>query len=1372
MYSRLKRELVIVINRKKKYKLIRLMVTLGLIFSQLAPPFGTLMALSGHSRSKSPVTEVKADSVSTLKTGSFKLKKFDEDGKTPIKDVTFQLTSETNPSNYKIEQITSGAGDASFANIPPGTYLLKEVVPPSGYQVMADYYRITVSPDGYTQYTYVKVGTTTSSPTTSLPSTSGGGTGGTVFRTSKTSGVVTVTDYNFTTKNKAQGNTDYTKLWATSGEFFDMSFKLKVNKGTQAGDSFTIKLSDYLSPNGIREKFISAPPLMLDQQVVATGIYDEASNSYIYTFNDLINRKQNAEITVNYTFSPEAKKVDRDWYVNTYNITNIIDGQTKDSGNYTIDYGEGQYMSGTLNSGLRLRNNITYLNRTTGEVEYTIYLNNGKKLKDSNYIVKDPTLGVRHYVDLSEHSSDVSFKSEDVSVFRVLLSQKPDKMPYSMSGELDDLEKINATYDANKKGITLDNDSFKDRETNQNTAGILIRVRGTILNLNKYKADVTLSAKWRYTGVSWNTYSEAKASVFELGNISSGVANNIEPTVTIRNYKTKKGSVVFTKQDSEEKSALKDVTFKLEKKAGDQWHVVDKYKEVKSETDGKLSLIDLDPGEYQLIETKPLDGYLVPSGPVATFTITDQGTEGTVKPSDKIIPNTKPGKQKIKVIKKDEQSKIPLAGARFQLESNKGVVLTGETDGKGEYTFTNLPFGDYILTEIAAPKGYILDKTPRSIAIGDTVDKEPEPTVVEAATPRTVRSVSPSETVSGKDVSRNILVKKVEFTTTNGQTPLQVKPNQGENLIARSVFEIKAGGNINKGDYFAVKLSDNIDPFGASTGETTTFNIIGSYGTLAVGKYDHQSRSIIYTFTDYVEKYDVSNFSTILPYFIDRYAVTRDEDIEISTSVGSQTNTAKVRVLYTPYYGYTDSYSPVNIGSMLTKLDLKNKTFTNYVYINPKHESIRNGKLYFVGDGAAIINEATHITLYKALNNADMPPSWGVTDDNLTEEVSLPIVKENGRIYIDFGNSLQYRDSFILKIVGHYDADSDAPIKTSATLYQNYYNYYGYYTEKGRWIPQGPYSEYFTYNAGAVLKSGESSADGALRVTVTNRKNKVEFTKTNVTGDPLEASFELRKVKPDKTVTTLETVKSDKDTGKFAFEGMEAGNYEVWETQVPSGYLKPDKPVATFTVDKDGVVKELTPDNGKIINYPNTAKITFTKMLTSEKGLTTPATKENQASFSLWRRKDSNGKEIDTPTQAYDEQYYEPVLMNGATRTATSDDKGNVLFDNLSPGFYAIKEESAPDGYVKQKGIVRIFQVDATGKVIKYRLLNDKIVTDKLVEIKESDGDLQKEFNEIINHKFVFPMTGGQGITLFMVVGGAIMGIAYLGHRRKQRLND
>ncbi|HEL1103977.1 TPA: LPXTG cell wall anchor domain-containing protein, partial [Streptococcus equi subsp. zooepidemicus] len=358
-----------------------------------------------------------------------------------------------------------------------------------------------------------------------------------------------------------------------------------------------------------------------------------------------------------------------------------------------------------------------------------------------------------------------------------------------------------------------------------------------------------------------------------------------------------------------------------------------------------------------------------------------------------------------------------------------------------------------------------------------------------------------------------------------------------------------------------------------------------------------------------------------------------------------------------------------------------------------------------------------------------------------------------------------------IKVVGRYDINSDAPIKTSATLYQNYYNYYGYYTEKGRWIPQGPYSEYFTYNAGAVLKSGESSADGAIRVSVTNRKNSVAFTKTNGLEKPLEATFELRRLNSNKTFTSVKTTTSTKDTGTFSFEGMEAGSYEVWETQSPEGYLKPDKAVATFKVDKDGTIKDLTPDNGKIINYPNTAKIIFTKMLASEKGELSPATKEKSATFSLWRLKEASLKETNTVSQAYDEQHYEPVIDNNSVRTVTSDSRGNVLFDKLSPGFYAIKEEKAPDGYVKQQGIVRIFQVDSAGKVIKYQYSKDKSIADKLTEITALETEQLKQFDEIVNKQFVFPMTGGQGVALFVMIGGAMMGIAYLGHRRKQKLN-
>ncbi|HEL1018521.1 TPA: fibrinogen-binding adhesin SdrG C-terminal domain-containing protein [Streptococcus equi subsp. zooepidemicus] len=1401
----------------KKRKLLSLVATTGLLFAQFLTPLGQIGALMGYADAKNSITEVVTDGLNNrqtadlpqsetaaskleetaspapttsgddksenttkksplelqpralrvaddllTRTGSFKVKKVDEDGKTLLGNAKFRLMSDsTNTPVYQTELTTSIAGEATFSNIPPGTYLLKEIHAPSGYQEMTDCYKITVSQDGYTQYTYVKTSVGTEASPSVASST--GGAGSTEVRAPKTSGVVTVENYQFTTKNKASGNADYKKLWATSGEFFDMSFTLKVKEGTQPGDSFTIKLSPYLSPNGIREKFISAPPLMLDNQVVATGIYDEKENSYIYTFNDLITRKKNITLTANYTFSPEAKKVDREWYINTYNITNVIDEQKQDSGDFTIDYGEGQYMAGVLNSGLRLRNNVTYLNRTTGEVEYTIYLNNGAPPRDSKYTVSDPWVAL-HYVNVSEKSSAVLFNKDDITVYRVPLSQKTSKMPYSMSGETDGLEIISVNHD--NQGFSLPKGSFYDSETKKNTAGILIKIKAKIDSPIR-TADVSLNAIWKYTQVGGQ--SNAKASAIELGNTSSGSANNIEPTLTIRNYKKKKGSIAFTKQDSEEKTALKDVTFKLEKKAGDQWRIIDKYKEVRSETDGKLSLIDLDPGEYQLIETKPLDGYLIPSGPVATFTITDQGTEDAVKPSDKVIQNTKPGHQKIKVVKKDEQSSTPLSGATFQLESSKGVVLTGETNQKGEYTFKDLPFGEYLLTEIRAPKGYILDKTPRTIIVGETPN-DMAPSTVQ---PRSVEFRSaPAALTTGKDVSDNIVVKKVEYSSTNGQEFLNVNPNHGENLIARTEFELKKEIKIQKGDYFAVKLSENIDPFGIATGETTSFNIVGTYGILAVGKYDNNSRSIIYTFTDYVEKYEVSRFSTILPYFIDRYTVKRDQDIVVSTSVSNQEYSTNVRVLYTPYYGATDSYSPVNIGSMLTKLDLKQELFTNYVYINPRHESIRNGELYFIGDGSAIINEETSVTLFKAPYNENMPPSWGVNDADLTEEVNIPIVKKNGQIYINFGNNLQYRDSFVIKVVGRYDINSDAPIKTSATLYQNYYNYYGYYTEKGRWIPQGPYSEYFTYNAGAVLKSGESSADGAIRVSVTNRKNSVAFTKTNGLEKPLEATFELRRLNSNKTFTSVKTTTSTKDTGKFSFEGMEAGSYEVWETQSPEGYLKPDKAVATFKVDKDGTIKDLTPDNGKIINYPNTAKIIFTKMLASEKGELSPATKEKSATFSLWRLKEASLKETNTINQAYDEQHYEPVIDNNSVRTVTSDSRGNVLFDKLSPGFYAIKEEKAPDGYVKQQGIVRIFQVDSAGKVIKYQYSKDKSIADKLTEITALETEQLKQFDEIVNKQFVFPMTGGQGVALFVMIGGAMMGIAYLGHRRKQKLNS
>ncbi|VHC79837.1 fibronectin-binding protein [Streptococcus pyogenes] len=91
--------------------------------------------------------------------------------------------------------------------------------------------------------------------------------------------------------------------------------------------------------------------------------------------------------------------------------------------------------------------------------------------------------------------------------------------------------------------------------------------------------------------------------------------------------------------------------------------------------------------------------------------------------------------------------------------------------------------------------------------------------------------------------------------------------------------------------------------------------------------------------------------------------------------------------------------------------------------------------------------------------------------------------------------------------------------------------------------------------------------------------------KSNSQGTPLEATFELRKKTANDTVTVRNAV-SDKGTGKFYFEGLPPGEYEVWETKAPDGYVKPVKAVATFRINDEGEVFEKSLEDGRIINYP------------------------------------------------------------------------------------------------------------------------------------------------------------------------------------------
>ena len=69
-------------------------------------------------------------------------------------------------------------------------------------------------------------------------------------------------------------------------------------------------------------------------------------------------------------------------------------------------------------------------------------------------------------------------------------------------------------------------------------------------------------------------------------------------------------------------------------------------------------------------------------------------------------------------MKKDEDGKA-LAGATIGLFLTDGTepILTTVSAEDGSFSFTGIPYGEYVVREIAAPEGYVMDDTPYSVKV-------------------------------------------------------------------------------------------------------------------------------------------------------------------------------------------------------------------------------------------------------------------------------------------------------------------------------------------------------------------------------------------------------------------------------------------------------------------------------------------------------------------------------------------------------------------------------------------------------------------------------------------------------------------------------
>ncbi|EAE9251743.1 LPXTG cell wall anchor domain-containing protein, partial [Listeria monocytogenes] len=127
-----------------------------------------------------------------------------------------------------------------------------------------------------------------------------------------------------------------------------------------------------------------------------------------------------------------------------------------------------------------------------------------------------------------------------------------------------------------------------------------------------------------------------------------------------------------------------------------------------TDDNGEISVADLAPGDYKLIETKAPAGYQLDATPVH-FTIDFNQSEAA-----KVSKTNTAKTGTVVLTKKDSATNTELADATFELRNEDGALVSENlvTDDNGEISVADLAPGDYKLIETKAPTGYQLDAAP------------------------------------------------------------------------------------------------------------------------------------------------------------------------------------------------------------------------------------------------------------------------------------------------------------------------------------------------------------------------------------------------------------------------------------------------------------------------------------------------------------------------------------------------------------------------------------------------------------------------------------------------------------------------------------
>lgn len=851
------------------------------------------------------------------------------------------------------------------------------------------------------------------------------------------------------------------------------------------------------------------------------------------------------------------------------------------------------------------------------------------------------------------------------------------------------------------------------------------------------------------------------------------------------------------------KNRLEGAVFKLQVRGpGGQYEDVPGTT-VASAFNGYFGFRGLKPGRYRLMEVRAPEGYRPISDPILHFTIAykkgdikeetgevtpgrgvitleynesngivqyapekndadgkpitpddgklvDYVTAATAKNMGKII-NEIPGKGKVTLEKYDDDNHL-LPGAEFKLtriskeikvdddpKKNDGVYVK-KVGEDGKIVFDELPIGQYELEETKPAPGYQNKGKKWRFTVG---------------------GVGLDPYVDQGNVGLRDISKSVEMTSemsvlrpdandgTENEENSKIHPHKGHALSFKNNFKVKDGTAIKPGDYFTIKLTDNIDLEGIMKEKSQNLDLFADgVGTIAKAKYDKQAGTLTYIFTGYADQYNKTDFENTITAHINLIKVPNSSSQSVGMGIKDTDFTKNnIAVEYELNMAKrSEGGNTPNMTSKIVSFDRETGEFVQYFYINRDKTVTKSAKFEYTPSEAVTNLKFDYYALRQNSDSIydydkkqyvdpivkDMPESFGVDENSY----NLNWYYSEGYYNLGAGQTkniqlgtLGQNNSLILKVTGKVKAENIASYDTYAKMYGYYEktwtDYYGYYHSQ---TYMGPFVE---RTNGVRIFENKTEASAKLEIKAINPKNEIIFKKVDQAGTILPgAKFKLEKYYDNQKKWIEETGSektSDKD-GLVKYETLKPGKYALIETEAPTGYAKIEGHIQEFTVGADGVITRQVPKVkpvetprpvGMIANVGAALQAVASVVIGNDKAetVTEHVSKEpiNVINYKEveFEKVDANDHNTKLKGAVFEVHYKEKEdgdyqalkvkkTVNGeeqeVTMTATSGKDGKFKLPITKDGYYALVETKAPDNYSKIPGNIREFKLE-NGKV-------------------------------------------------------------------------